>query len=774
MTRQFQLVTRSIALILLLCGVAFQPANADEHRFSVKDDIELAQFGDVYFWVRGDIVVSPEGDKVLVHTMRASLKDNAIHDELRVYTITQLREFVNRTEPEKVVDPIWTLEESRPDVGGDGPLVSDLRWLDDESGVAFLLQTDPQHRRLCVADLDSGVAKELTSDQDDVLGFAIRDKSHYVFTVSSHETKDRLLRDLDAPFQVGTDRPFWDLLFPEQELNFIGRGDLWAARGGAAAPVLDPSTDKPVVLYEAGSQNLSLSPDGNSLVSVQAVGSIPKTWETLYPPPFPQDAYRIRSGSQDLNAAIGFALVGEYVLIELKSGKVTPLIHAPTAAGAGWFEEGPARPDWSDDGNNVLLPGAFLSDQSGRDEKPCVVAIQIETGVSECVRPLKRDLASGFEPGYARTDEVRFVRGRSEQVLLRYFNRDQSPGVQEYDRTANGTWKPAVHAADTSGANALDVRVVATFKDPPLLVATDLRTGKSRTVFDPNPQLKNLALGEPELYHWVDRTGREWQGILYKPVGYSPGVKYPLVIQNHGFSEDRFTPSGGFPSAFAAEELASAGIMVLQVRDCAGRATPNEGPCNVEGYEAAVEKLSQDGLADSSRIGIIGFSRTVYYVLEALTTSNLRFKAASITDGINVGYLDYMFAAGPNQTYRREMEAMMGARPIGPGLQTWIKNAPLFNMDKVTAPLRVVATRSGSLVEMWEPYALLEEMGKPVDLIVLNTDEHVITNPRVRQAAQGGNVDWFRFWLQGYEDPDPAKKEQYLRWRKFREMQTTH
>ncbi len=69
--------------------------------------------------------------------------------------------------------------------------------------------------------------------------------------------------------------------------------------------------------------------------------------------------------------------------------------------------------------------------------------------------------------------------------------------------------------------------------------------------------------------------------------------------------------------------------------------------------------------------------------------------------------------------------------------------------------------------------ALLEAMHKPVDLIVLNTDEHVITDPRVRMAAQSGNVDWFRFWLQGYEDPDPAKTEQYARWRQLREMVST-
>ncbi|HEX7115087.1 MAG TPA: hypothetical protein VF193_08130 [Steroidobacter sp.] len=33
------------------------------------------------------------------------------------------------------------------------------------------------------------------------------------------------------------------------------------------------------------------------------------------------------------------------------------------------------------------------------------------------------------------------------------------------------------------------------------------------------------------------------------------------------------------------------------------------------------------------------------------------------------------------------------------------------------------------------------------------------------------NLDWFRFWLQDIEDPNPAKAEQYERWRKLRELQ---
>jgi hypothetical protein len=38
-------------------------------------------------------------------------------------------------------------------------------------------------------------------------------------------------------------------------------------------------------------------------------------------------------------------------------------------------------------------------------------------------------------------------------------------------------------------------------------------------------------------------------------------------------------------------------------------------------------------------------------------------------------------------------------------------------------------------------------------------------------TSQPSNVDWFAFRLKGEEDPDPAKAEQYKRWRELRKLQ---
>jgi hypothetical protein len=36
------------------------------------------------------------------------------------------------------------------------------------------------------------------------------------------------------------------------------------------------------------------------------------------------------------------------------------------------------------------------------------------------------------------------------------------------------------------------------------------------------------------------------------------------------------------------------------------------------------------------------------------------------------------------------------------------------------------------------------------------------------------NVDWFRFWLQAYEDPSPEKAGQYRIWREMKKAEKHH
>ena len=376
------------------------------------------------------------------------------------------------------------------------------------------------------------------------------------------------------------------------------------------------------------------------------------------------------------------------------------------------------------------------------------------------------------ENSYHTIVGAQFADGDKQQVLVEFLNPvDESLDATEYRRTAEGTWQTV--RLMKGGANAeqggLSITVKQGIDDPPMLVATNKQV--SRVIWDPNPQLKNFRMGQASVYKWRDKEGREWRGGLYLPSEYKTGQRYPLVIQNHGFDELKFLPSGVFPTAFAARSLAAQGIAVLQAGAGSGNChieTVDEGPCMVAGYESAAKQLISEGLVDPENIGIIGFSRTCFYVMEAITTDSFHFKAASVSDGVMVLYSDFLLQPerlGP------AFSSMVGASPFGEGMQQWLKRSPSFKFDKVNTPL-LINTGSGNwgVLAMWEPYAVLHYLHKPVDLMVLNTDEHVLTNPAVRMASQGGTVDWFRFWLKNEEDTDPAKTDQYARWRELRKL----
>ena len=512
--------------------------------------------------------------------------------------------------------------------------------------------------------------------------------------------------------------------------------------------------------------HLALSPDGRFSVATTIVSNTntPPSWETLYPPPYASDPYRIRAGRQrDMH---------QYIQMDIQTGSVQSLTDAPLSWDAGAWASVTASPTWSRDGKAILLPNTFLDSRDNKPSRPCVAVVDLASNTRTCVELLKGRTETGAEEGYRSIRAVDFVGGDRKRVAVTFHVREQGNALMtvEYRHTSDGTWQVVAQSEGELdvGQNGLEVTVRQGLNEPPVLVATN--KGISRVIWDPNPQLKNIEFGEASVYTWKDKEGRTWRGGLFKPVDYKTGQRYPLVIQTHGFLESEFRPSGGYTTAFAARALAAAGIAVLVVTEDCPLGTSSEGPCAVSGYEAGARRLVSEGLVDPEKIGMIGWSRTGFYVMKALTTGSPRLAAASVTDSTLVDYFQYMALAGFKEI-GREYESMIGAPPFGEGLQQWVKLSPGFNLDKVTAPLLVVGDGPATLFDMWGAYAGLQYLQKPVDLIMLNTDEHILTNPAVRMASQGGSVDWFRFWLKSEEDPDPAKKEQYARWRELRKLQ---
>jgi dipeptidyl aminopeptidase/acylaminoacyl peptidase len=749
MHRRPHVLLSTTALLFFSLASAF--GHQAKRPFTIIDEIGLQLFiPDAW---RPNPRFSPDGRFFAVYSQRGRLDLNRPEYSLRFYRTAQVEDFLKHSDRSQPPLPVWDL---RLATDKEGQIIHDWHWLPDSSGVAFVQRVMGKERLVIgnVAEKKLHAVTRLTARID---RFDLRDLGHFVYVAPDpkevRRAEERAMAERNAAAIVGTGRRLGQLILPGDPIVVqysLPPACLWAFVDGHLLRVkqngtpLNPEDD------------LALSPNGRLLVATLPVDEVPKNWETLYPPPTSTSESRIHAGHETAK---------QYVIIELKTGTVRPLSGAPTSSDGGWPAKG--SPVWANDGQAVLLPGTFVRSQTGSPSRPCAAIVDVLRHKVTCVEVLEAPRGATADNGDHTVSSVRFVDGDKHRVVINHSTPNELEEITEYEQMPDGPWQ---NVGQRKGSwdrshNGLEISVQQGIGRPPMLVASGQNV--SSVIWDPNPQLKDIELGEAAVFKWKNKDGREFKGGLFKPYDYKVGQRYPLVIQTHGLYESFFFPSGpGMPTAFAARALTAAGIVVLQVDEECPFVTPEEGPCAVSAYESAVSELASMGLIDPERIGIIGFSRTCYYVMETLTTSSLHIKAASITSGLMFDYWQYAFSPD-----RGEGDAIIGAPPFGEGLQQWLKRSPGFNLDKVRAPLMVAGQGPDVLLTMWAAYAGLRQLHKPVELVMLNSDEHVLTNPTVRIASQGGSVDWFRFWLQGYEDHDPAKAAQYKRWRELKKMQ---
>ena len=744
-----------LPLATLLCLSAF-----GQRWFNPKDDVGLTLFEYAGIGAPGGVIkYSPDGKYFAVVTERGRLDLNAPEDTIWVFPTEDVQRFVRHREQGSPRPPLPLV---RVASDKDGPLIENVRWLPDSTGIAFTTLKKSsccKFHQLFVADVRSHAVKVLTEEDQDVGEFDIRSDTRYVYEVSPPMLLNVPMED-SKPAVALTGKNLRSILFPEieQHLTPFDAAGLWTVIDGDRRHVLDA---KSYAVPERGLSSLSLSPDGHSVVAILKAEHPPEAVWTRYKAPPGYDKMPVDTSA--------------YHLIDLIRGSKKLLVNAPYGMNQDWHSY-LLTAAWSADGQSLLLPSTFFpldatdpKEIADRESHPYLAVLRLRTGQLSKVLPLKAGLD---KERYALAD----ARFEDDTTVITNFDRSyflpDQPPTAIFHQQANGEWQQAAGAEDPRLAK-LTIKVAKreSINQPPQLIAEDKATKAWHLIWDPNPQLKDIQFGTAEVIHWKDRTGYEWEAGLVKPPAYEPGKRYPLVIQTHGFTKGQFLTNGIFTTAFAARALAAQGITVLQMSWNADNfSTPREGPDQVAGFESVVKKLTQEGLIDPSRVGVIGFSRSVYHVLAAITTSTHLFAAASITDGVTFGYFEYLFSV--DSGLDREADTVNGGKPFGAeGLKNWLASSPEFNMEKVRTPLLLLQPGAASTFGDWEPYAALRYVKKPVDLIMLQAGSHVMTNPTQRLASETINVDWFRFWLKGEEDPDPAKTEQYARWRELRKLQ---
>lgn len=741
-------------------------AGAGERRFKVRDSVEMAQFTE-------QAIFSPDGRYFVTLTQRGLLPRGLSEATLWLFDTSTARHRIDVGSSSPTIAPI-ALARLAAAANGGGVLGEGIilrpTWEADSKSLLFLGRDGLENRQLFRVRLSDRSVTALSQRTQDVVDYGSAGSS-VVYFAGPDIPAEKLWwsNDPSAPDIVaGTGQSFIDLLYPNYRKN--GRDmptefEVWRVQGTEARPVIDENTGQPMrVLGSYNVSALSLSPDGARMVGITNADRIPKLWER-YDVPSGLDNHPFRADSPATDREADYSRALQYQEFDLEKGARRPLLAAPLAdyqrAGIDQLQSA-----WSPDERYVAVSGTYIPlDEGGGAHQftgQCAVAVvDRQSGGVECL----------IDRSVSKAAPVQGITWAPPgQRLLVSFGAT----VLEFKRLG-AHWK-LTHPHLSAPALPLELTIRQDLDEPPVLFGKARRGGPEQKLFDPNPQLAGLSLGTVTPYIWTDARGRSLHGGLAKPPDFGPGHRYPLVIQTHGFPFHQFFRVGyDSETANAGRALAGRGMLVLQVAephdefDGTWREGTEDG---TEVYAAAIDQLTREGLVDPTKVGITGYSRSGFYVAKAITDKPERFAAAVIANadpGSLIGYDTYIDYAMP--TYAKNAAvAFAGELPYGDGLQKWLERAPGFRTDRIRAPVLISAADPQHLISLWGIYAPLRDQGKPVELQYFRSGQHNLTKPLQIFAHQEMLVDWFDFWLNGHEDPDPAKSAQYARWRKLKEL----
>jgi dipeptidyl aminopeptidase/acylaminoacyl peptidase len=262
--------------------------------------------------------------------------------------------------------------------------------------------------------------------------------------------------------------------------------------------------------------------------------------------------------------------------------------------------------------------------------------------------------------------------------------------------------------------------------------------------------LREFKLPRQERVEWKGADGTKVEGLLYYPLDYQEGGRYPLAVQTHGGPQasDKYGFGGG--QNYVAV-LAAKGYAVLQPNYRGSTGYGDEFLRDMVGHYfknahldvlAGADYLIQRGIADPDHLVKMGWSGGGHMTNKIITVTD-RFKAASA----GAGAADWvsMYAQSDVRTYRTPWFGGTPWQKNAPIAVYW-ENSPLKEVWRVKTPTIFLVGQNDVRVpqpQSVEMYRALKSNGVPTHLYVAPREPHGWAELRHVLFKMNVELDWF-------------------------------
>lgn len=436
---------------------------------------------------------------------------------------------------------------------------------------------------------------------------------------------------------------------------------------------------------------------------------------------------------------------------------------------------------------NNELPVSFVDEEFDMPDFPDPYGIASWTDNDESVIIKDRyDLWEFFLNGSKKPRNITNGFGRKNKITfdtydldkdIKSLNRKSSIYLSAFDNTskANGIFKTSIHSngdpVQVQMENVWGYRTLQKAKDaeeyilikesytdsPNIFVTSDF--SKQQKLSDTNPQQNVYNWGTDELIHWTTPKGNTSTGVLYKPENFDPNKKYPMIVYFYEKLSDnlnRYVAPAPTPSRLNISYFVSNGYLVFTPDISYTDGLPGESA--MEYINSGVEKLKQNSWVDGTKIGIQGQSWGGYQVAYLIAHTDMYAAAWSGAPVVNMtsAYGGIRWSSGMNRQFQYEKSQSRLGKNLWEAPDLYIKNSPLFTIDKVKTPVIIMSNDKDGAVPWYqgiEMFTALRRLGKPVWLLNYNGDDHNLIKRQNRKDIQIREQQFFDYYLKDAKAP---------------------